>query len=77
LEGAAVPDINQALESASRRCGKPTEPYGFHTCPDFWREVFAVYYGEQPAGDNDPGWKELFSYGYPALRRMLNEAPAE
>lgn len=66
-------DITKALESACRIHGKD----GANTSPAFWNLVFGNYYGETPTGDNDPRWRSLFAIGYPVLRQMRGEVPAE
>lgn len=69
-----IGDITKSLESARRIHGEHSGP---HTSSAFWSLVFGNYYGQSPTGHDDKRWKELFTIGYPALRRLLNQAPAE
>jgi hypothetical protein len=37
----------------------------------FWHAVFIRWYEEDPEGDNDKRWDELFKMGMPVLRKIL------
>lgn len=62
----------QALVLARGAC-EPGCVYDPRFCPRYWRRVFVLYFGNEPSGDTDPRWDELFKFGFPARRALLKE----
>ncbi len=64
--------LRNALLAAQGSCAEPGCTYAPEFCPRYWRRVFILCFGEEPKGEADKRWDELFKEGMP-IHRSIRE----